>query len=61
MFEESHLAIGTLISLAIYFIVMLAIGLYAYKKSTRDVAGYMLRISDEHDHSYRLKVITVFG
>ncbi|MBU2969062.1 sodium/proline symporter PutP [Pseudoalteromonas sp. C2R02] len=33
---------GTLISLAIYFIVMLGIGLYAYKKSTSDVSGYML-------------------
>jgi len=33
---------GTLISLAIYFIAMLAIGYYAYKKSTADVSGYML-------------------
>ncbi|BFL86295.1 hypothetical protein LFREDSHE_47450 [Shewanella baltica] len=30
------------ISLAIYFIVMLAIGLFAYKKSTSDVSGYIL-------------------
>jgi len=36
------LAFGTLISLTLYFIVMLLIGLYAYKKSTSDVAGYML-------------------
>ncbi|WP_057831951.1 sodium/proline symporter PutP [Colwellia sp. TT2012] len=36
------MAIGTLISLALYFVVMLLIGLYAYKKSTSDVAGYML-------------------
>ncbi|NQZ25059.1 MAG: sodium/proline symporter PutP [Colwellia sp.] len=36
------MAIGTLISLTLYFIVMLLIGLYAYKKSTSDVAGYML-------------------
>lgn len=36
------MAIGTFISLAIYFFVMLAIGIYAYKKSTNDVAGYML-------------------
>jgi len=36
------LAIGTLISLTLYFIVMLLIGLYAYRKSTSDVAGYML-------------------
>jgi sodium/proline symporter len=36
------LALGTLISLALYFIVMLGIGFYAYKKSTSDVSGYML-------------------
>jgi len=36
------LAPGTLISLTLYFIVMLLIGLYAYKKSTSDVAGFML-------------------
>lgn len=33
---------GTLVSLALYFIAMLGIGLYAYKKSTDDVSGYML-------------------
>jgi SSS family solute:Na+ symporter len=33
---------GTLISLALYFVAMLAIGLYAYKKSTGDASGYML-------------------
>ncbi|MBY6063163.1 sodium/proline symporter PutP [Pseudidiomarina sediminum] len=33
---------GTLISLALYFIAMLGIGLYAFKKSTDDVSGYML-------------------
>lgn len=33
---------GTIISLALYFIVMLAIGLYGYKTSTSDVSGYML-------------------
>ncbi|QBL09581.1 MULTISPECIES: sodium/proline symporter PutP [Rheinheimera] len=33
---------GTLISLGLYFIVMLAIGLYGYKTSTNDVSGYML-------------------
>ncbi len=33
---------GTFISLAIYFIAMLGIGLYAFKKSTSDVSGYML-------------------
>ena len=31
-----------MISLAIYFIVMLGIGFYAYKKSTSDVSEYML-------------------
>jgi SSS family solute:Na+ symporter/sodium/proline symporter len=36
------LELGTLISLALYFIVMLGIGFYAYKKSTSDVSGYML-------------------
>lgn len=36
------LEIGTIISLALYFIVMLGIGLYAYKTSTDDVSGYML-------------------
>ncbi|GAA4644381.1 proline transporter OpuE [Pontixanthobacter gangjinensis] len=33
---------GTLISLAIYFILMIAIGLYAWRKSTSDSAGYLL-------------------
>lgn len=36
------MAIGTIISLAVYFIVMLGIGLYAYRRSTSDVDGYML-------------------
>ena len=36
------MAIGTIFSLAVYFIVMIAIGLYAFKKSTDDVSGYML-------------------
>ena len=34
--------LGTLFSLALYFIAMMAIGLYAYKKSTSDVSGFML-------------------
>ena len=33
---------GTLITLALYFIAMLAIGLYAWRKSTSDIDGYML-------------------
>ncbi len=36
------MAVGTIISLALYFIVMLGIGLYAYRKSTSDAAGFML-------------------
>lgn len=34
--------IYTLTSLALYFILMLGIGYYAYKKSTSDVSEYML-------------------
>lgn len=33
---------GTIISLGLYFLAMLAIGLYGYKTSTDDVSGYML-------------------
>ena len=33
---------GTLISLAVYFLLMLGIGLYAWRKSTSDSAGYLL-------------------
>ncbi|WP_343031525.1 sodium/proline symporter PutP [Metabacillus lacus] len=36
------MAFETGITLALYFIGMLAIGLYAYKKSTHDISGYML-------------------
>jgi len=36
------MAVGTMISLALYFLVMIGIGLYAYKKSTSDVSGFML-------------------
>lgn len=34
--------IATFFTLALYFIGMLAIGLYAYRKSTSDLSGYML-------------------
>ena len=34
--------LGTLVSLALYFVVMLGIGMYAFKKSTNDVSGFML-------------------
>ncbi len=33
---------GTLVSLAIYFVLMVAIGLYAWRKSTADSEGYLL-------------------
>ncbi|QIK95240.1 sodium/proline symporter PutP [Sphingomonas sp. HDW15A] len=33
---------GTLIALAIYFVAMLGIGFYAWRKSTQDVDGYLL-------------------
>ncbi len=33
---------GTLVTLALYFVGMIAIGLYAWRKSTNDIAGYML-------------------
>lgn len=33
---------GTLITLALYFLGMLAIGLYAWRKSTSNIEGYML-------------------
>ncbi|MBR0551546.1 sodium/proline symporter PutP [Stakelama marina] len=34
--------IGTIVSLAIYFIAMLGIGFYAWRKSTSDIDGYVL-------------------
>ncbi len=34
--------IATLLTLGLYFVAMLAIGLYAYRKSTSDLSGYML-------------------
>ncbi len=33
---------GTIVSLALYFIIMLGIGIYAFKTSTDDVSGFML-------------------
>ena len=33
---------GTLISLALYFILMIGIGLYAWRKSTDSSEGYLL-------------------
>ncbi|MDO6505585.1 sodium/proline symporter PutP [Colwellia sp. 4_MG-2023] len=33
---------GTMVSLALYFIIMLGIGIYAFKTSTDDVSGFML-------------------
>ncbi len=34
--------IGTIISLSVYFVVMLGIGLYAFKTTTEDSSGYLL-------------------
>ena len=39
---EIILEFETLFSLGLYFSAMLGIGLYAYRKSTNDVSGYML-------------------
>ena len=39
---EIILAYETLLSLGLYFSAMLGIGLYAYRKSTSDVAGSMI-------------------
>jgi sodium/proline symporter len=36
------MATGTILSLAAYFLLMLAIGLWAWRKSTEDVSGYLL-------------------
>ena len=33
---------GTLIALALYFVLMLAIGFYAWRRSTADSEGYLL-------------------
>ena len=33
---------GVLISLAIYFVAMLGIGVWAWRKSTDDIEGYLL-------------------
>ena len=33
---------GTLVTLALYFVLMLGIGLYAWRRSTGDSAGYLL-------------------
>jgi SSS family solute:Na+ symporter/sodium/proline symporter len=40
--ETGSVETGALISLALYFIGMLAIGVYAWRKSTDDVSGYLL-------------------
>jgi len=39
---EWFMEVGTMISLALYFITMLGIGLFAFKTSTDDVSGYLL-------------------
>ena len=40
--HSANLEFGTFFSLALYFIGMLGIGLYAYRKSTNDISAYML-------------------
>lgn len=40
--EAERMEIGTIISLTAYFLVMLGIGLYAFKASTKDSAGFLL-------------------
>ena len=41
--EQSHIMpIESYISLAIYFLAMLGIGLFAYRQSTSDISGYIL-------------------
>ena len=39
---EINLEFETLLSLGIYFCAMIGIGIYAYRKTTNDVSGYML-------------------
>lgn len=36
------MAIGTIISLGLYFLLMVLIGVYAYRKTSKDISGYML-------------------
>ena len=36
------MTIGTIISLSVYFILMLGIGLYAFKTTSQDSSGYLL-------------------
>ena len=36
------MAVGTMISLGLYFLVMLGIGWYSFKESDTNVEGYML-------------------
>jgi sodium/proline symporter len=40
--EENHMNTAALISLGAYFVLMMLIGLYAYRTSTSDVSEYML-------------------
>ncbi|WP_325071769.1 sodium/proline symporter PutP [Flocculibacter collagenilyticus] len=39
---NTTIAVESLASLGIYFVAMLAIGLFAYRKSTSDISGYLL-------------------
>ena len=40
--QAEHIRIEEMVSLGIYFLIMMAIGAYAYRKSTSDVSEYML-------------------
>jgi sodium/proline symporter len=40
--KEASMEIGTIISLSAYFLVMLGIGLYAFKNTSDDSSGYLL-------------------
>ena len=40
--ETANIDTGTIISLSVYFLAMLGIGLYAYKNTSEDSSGYLL-------------------
>jgi SSS family solute:Na+ symporter len=40
--QGNNMATGTIISLGLYFVVMLGIGLFAYRQTDTNVEGYML-------------------
>jgi len=40
--REKYLEFGSIVSLAAYFALMIYIGVYSYRKSSKDISGYML-------------------